>query len=113
MKLFVGCFSTLYLVPAITVASCYIYEYVYLDIWLSNWQERVCRDEKLSTTWQIPCRQPGQFNPVQSRPEMWLYIVKYSAIFLTAMFSGTWIWCGKTLETWRQAYQKITSGESV
>lgn len=75
-----------------------------------HWQERVCRDEILRATWQVPCRQPGQFNPIHERPNSAFYMFKYAAIFLTAAFSGTWVWVPKTLATWRQLYHRISGG---
>ena len=79
---------------------------------MSHWQEKVCRDPVLLKVWQVPCRQPGQINPIKERPQMAFFMIKYAATFLTAAFSGTWVWVPKTLATWRHVYHKLSGKDS-
>merc|ERR1719328_13968 len=98
----IGLFSFLYLLPACVQFGCYVYEYFHIDSWMASWQEKACRDSTLQQLWQMPCRQPGQTYQGHDWPQMWFYILKYVAILCTAAFSGTWVWCRKTLDTWNE-----------
>jgi len=110
----IGVFSFLYLAPALIVISCYIYEYVHMDLWMAHWQERVCRDNELSKKWQIPCRQPGQSNPYRNpedQPNITLFILKYVAIHLTAAFTGIWVCVPKTTDSWKRWFYRRVNGQ--
>uniref|UniRef100_A0A4W5MYW0 Frizzled class receptor 3b n=1 Tax=Hucho hucho TaxID=62062 RepID=A0A4W5MYW0_9TELE len=45
----IGVFSVLYLVPLLTVISCYLYEHSYRTVWETTWVQERCRD------YHIPC----------------------------------------------------------
>ena len=45
----IGVFSVLYLVPLLTVISCYLYEHSYRSVWETTWVQERCRD------YHIPC----------------------------------------------------------
>ena len=101
-----GLFAFFYLVPAIAVIGCHIFEWYSMDTWMANWQERVCRDEELSQRWQIPCKQPGNSNPVKQEPDISITMLKYAAIHLTSAFIGTWIFVPKTIDSWKRWYYR-------
>ena len=104
-----GLFSFLFLIPAVTVVGCYIYEYYYMDTWMAHWQERVSNDKILKEKWQIPCHFPSEDKPEPIiQPSIYQYSIKYTAIFLTAIFSGVWIWNLKTIST----IKRLICGES-
>ncbi len=109
---FSGLFSILYLGPALCSIGMSIYEWMHMDSWMTHWQERACRDEVLKETWHLPCRQPGLVNPIQDKPWMAFYMTKYVALFVTAAFSGTWVWVPKTFATWRHVYHKLSGRDS-
>ena len=101
-----GLFAFFYLVPAIIVIGCHIFEWYSMDTWMAHWQERVCRDEELSQRWQIPCKQPGNSNPVKQEPNISITMLKYAAIHLTSAFIGTWIFVPKTIDSWKRWYYR-------
>jgi len=110
----IGVFSFLYLAPAIIVISCYIFEYIHMDRWMANWQERVCRDDELSKKWQVPCRRPVQFNPYKNphdQPNITIFILKYVAIHLTAAFTGIWVCVPKTTDSWKRWFYRRVNGQ--
>ena len=84
-----------------------------MNAWMASWQEKSCRDPVLGPVWQIPCRQPGKEHQVQDWPGKWLFIMKFVAISLTAALSGTWVWCKKTFETWRQVFTRLTGNANI
>jgi len=107
----IGLFAFFYLVPAIAVIGCHIFEWYSMDTWMANWQERVCRDEELSQRWQIPCKQPGNSNPVKQEPDISITMLKYAAIHLTSAFIGTWIFVPKTIDSWKRWYYRRLNGQ--
>ena len=108
-----GLFSLLFLLPACVQFGCYVYEYLHMDAWMASWQERACRDPILRSVWQMPCRQPGEVHQVQDWPGIWLYFIKFGSISLTAALSGTWVWCRKTLDTWRQVISRLHGNTNI
>ena len=80
-----------------------------MDTWMAHWQERVSNDKILKEKWQIPCHFPSEDKPEQIiQPSIYQYSIKYTAIFLTAIFSGVWIWNLKTIST----IKRLICGES-
>ena len=80
-----------------------------MDTWMAHWQERVSNDAELKVKWQIPCHFPLEDKPESIiQPSIYLYSIKYTAIFLTAIFSGEWIWNPKTIAT----IKRLICGES-
>ena len=105
--IFSGLFSMLYLVPAGCMVGCFIYEYSNMKDWMSQWQEDVCRHPELSASWQVPCRFPDGQGPDVVRPQRALFLLKYLSIIMMGVFSGTWVWSGKTLVTWKMFYRRL------
>jgi len=110
LMLRIGTFSTLYMVPATTVVGCYLYEYVHLPDWMLLWQEEICRDEVLQEKWHPTCRFPDNQQPQVAPPNFFVFMLKYVMIFAVGIFSGFWVWSGKTLQTWKNFYAKICGG---
>ena len=80
-----------------------------MDTWMAHWQERVSNDKILKEKWQIPCHFPSEDKPeLIAQPSIILPSIKYTAIFLTAIFSGVWVWTHKTILTIR----RLICGES-
>ena len=88
--------------------ACYFYEQAHLPDWGQLWQEEICRDPLFKDKWQTPCRFPDGQKPDVERPLLWIFLVKYLAILMIGVISGFWVWCGKTLTTWRTFFAKIT-----
>jgi len=106
----IGTFSLLYLVPASTVVGCYLYEYVHLPDWMLLWQEEICRDKVLQEKWHPTCRFPDNQQPQVAPPNFFVFMLKYVMIFAVGIFSGFWVWSGKTLQTWKNFNAKICGG---
>lgn len=98
------------MMPASAVIACFIYEYIHLPDWMSAWQEDVCRHKVLYELWQIPCRYPDDQVPNIPPPNFHVFMLKYVMIFTIGIFSGFWVWSGKTVTTWRTLYAKLCGG---
>ena len=60
-----------------------------MDTWMAHWQERVSNDAELKVKWQIPCHFPLEDKPESIiQPSIYLYSIKYTAIFLTAILTA-------------------------
>jgi len=103
-------FSVLYLAPAFAFVACLVYEHVHLPKWTQMWQEDVCRDAHFKTKWQAPCRFPDGQSPSGPRPDLNLYLAKYFSLAAVGITSGFWVWCGKTIDTWKNFFTRITGG---
>ena len=97
-------FSILYLISASIVLGCYIYEYIHLPDWMQNWQETICRDPVLQTRWHVLCRYPDQ-EYKEEDPKFYVFMLKYGMINGIGIFSGIWVWKGKTISTWRNFFR--------
>jgi len=110
LMLRIGTFSLLYMVPASTVLGCYLYEYIHLPDWMLLWQEEVCRDKTLQQKWHVGCRFPDNQQPQVAPPNFFVFMLKYVMIFAVGIFSGFWVWSGKTVQTWKNFYAKMCGG---
>jgi len=97
----IALFSTLYLIAASAVLACHIYEYINLPEWMQTWQEKICRDSELKSEWQTPCRYPDNHYDKDFGPSFHIFMLKYGMINAIGLFSGVWVWKGKTFSTWR------------
>ncbi len=104
----IGLFSILYILPATVLVVCYCYEYAHLPTWTQMWQEDICRDSVFKNKWQTHCRLSDDERPKAPSPDLRLFLAKYSAILVIGTISGFWVWCGKTLDTWRNFFLRIT-----
>ena len=105
----IGIFSFIYILCASTVLGCYIYEYMGIPNWMQDWQERICRKElnrELQEKWQVLCRYPDQmyYNEIESSPNWYIFLLKYGMINAIGIFSGFWVWSGKTVQTWKNRF---------
>lgn len=89
--------------------GCLFYEYLHLADWTQMWQEDVCRDRIFRSKWQTHCRYPDGQGPDVPRPDIYVFVAKYTAVLSIGIISGFWVWCGKTLDTWRNFFERIVS----
>ncbi|XP_059490873.1 frizzled-2-like isoform X2 [Neocloeon triangulifer] len=83
----IGIFSVLYTVPATIVIGCHFYE-SHRD-WLAPWT--------------CPCHEQHRPRPLYS-----ILMLKYFMALAVGITSGVWIWSGKTLDSWRRFWFRIT-----
>lgn len=69
----IGVFSVLYLVPLLTVISCYLYEHSYRSVWETTWVQERCRDYHIPCPYQVAvCVCPYSLSLSGSLPPLWL-----------------------------------------
>ncbi len=105
-------FSGLYIAPSVVLLCSYYYEQQQLPDWTQQWQEDVCRDQTFLSKWQTPCRFPDADLPQPRRPKFYVFVVKYFAILFVGTCSGMWVWCGKTVTTWKAFFARLCGGNS-
>lgn len=88
----IGVFSVLYTVPATIVIGCHFYE-SHRD-WLAPWA--------------CPCHEQHRPVPLYS-----ILMLKYFMALAVGITSGVWIWSGKTLDSWRRFWFRITGRRFV
>ncbi|XP_070570977.1 frizzled-5-like [Ptychodera flava] len=84
----IGVFSVLYTVPATIVIACYFYEQHFRLSWE---QSHNC-----------PCIED------KTTPDYSVFMLKYFMCLVVGITSGFWIWSGKTLESWKKFYNRLT-----
>uniref|UniRef100_A0A4W5MM54 Frizzled-3 n=1 Tax=Hucho hucho TaxID=62062 RepID=A0A4W5MM54_9TELE len=87
----IGVFSVLYLVPLLTVISCYLYEHSNRAVWETTWVQERCRD------YHIPC--PYQVEQT-SHPDLTLFLIKYMMMLVVGIPSVFWVGSKKTCYEW-------------
>ncbi|KAJ7988953.1 hypothetical protein DPEC_G00314530 [Dallia pectoralis] len=92
----IGVFSVLYLVPLLTVISCYLYEHSYRSVWETTWVQERCRE------YHIPC--PYQVEQT-SRPDLALFLIKYLMMLVVGIPSVFWVGSKKTCHEWASFLQ--------
>ncbi|XP_030056007.1 frizzled-1 [Microcaecilia unicolor] len=98
----IGVFSVLYTVPATIVIACYFYEQAFREQWERSWVSQSCK------TYAIIC--PSQSHPPMS-PDFTVFMIKYLMTLIVGITSGFWIWSGKTLNSWRKFYTRLTNSK--
>ncbi|KAM9308609.1 frizzled-1 [Gastrophryne carolinensis] len=98
----IGIFSVLYTVPATIVIACYFYEQAFREQWEKSWVSQSCK------TYAIPC--PSTHHPPMS-PDFTVFMIKYLMTLIVGITSGFWIWSGKTLNSWRKFYSRLTNSK--
>ncbi|KTG35309.1 hypothetical protein cypCar_00034232 [Cyprinus carpio] len=96
----IGVFSVLYTVPATIVIACFFYEQAFRQHWEKSWISTYCK------SLAIPC--PMQPAPHMT-PDFTVFMIKYLMTLIVGITSGFWIWSGKTLQSWRKFYARLTS----
>ncbi|CAB1335002.1 unnamed protein product [Coregonus sp. 'balchen'] len=86
----IGVFSVLYLVPLLTVISCYLYEHSYRALWETTWVQERCRD------YHIPC-------PYEV--DLTLFLIKYMMMLVVGIPSVFWVGSKKTCFEWASFLQ--------
>ena len=106
-------FSILYMIPAIIVICCYLYEQTYynqwiIDLWLKKNYPQYSNNNYFT---QLFTQQPQtQFIDSTSTTTSFiftLYIVKYSMLLIVGITSGFWIWSKKTVVSWSIFLKKV------
>ncbi|XP_010005688.1 PREDICTED: frizzled-7 [Chaetura pelagica] len=96
----IGVFSVLYTVPATIVLACYFYEQAFRGTWEKTWLLQTCK------TYAVPC--PSHFAPMS--PDFTVFMIKYLMTMIVGITTGFWIWSGKTLQSWRRFYHRLSTG---
>ncbi|KAM7365872.1 hypothetical protein PAMP_016765 [Pampus punctatissimus] len=96
----IGVFSVLYTVPATIVIACYFYEQAFRPQWERTWHMQTCK------RFAVPCP-AGNFAPMT--PDFTVFMIKYLMTMIVGITSGFWIWSGKTLQSWRMFYKRLSS----
>nr|XP_057940064.1 frizzled-7-like [Doryrhamphus excisus] len=97
-----GVFGVLSVLPAAIVLACIFYEQTFRPRWEYTWRLMTCK--QLS----IPC--PSQ-NVPPSTPNLTVFMIKYLMTMVVGIASGFWIWSGKTLQSWRHFYKRLSGSE--
>uniref|UniRef100_A0AAZ3R5R3 Frizzled-3 n=1 Tax=Oncorhynchus tshawytscha TaxID=74940 RepID=A0AAZ3R5R3_ONCTS len=100
----IGVFSVLYLVPLLTVISCYLYEHSYRSVWETTWFQERCRD------YHIPC--PFQVEQT-SRPDLALFLIKYLMMLVVGIPSVFWVGSKKTCFKWASFLHRRRNKDGV
>ena len=85
----IGVFSVLYTVPATIVIACYFYEQYYKELWAEAYNCQYCEKNKY-------------------KPDYSIFMLKYFMCLVVGITSGFWIWTGKTLDSWKLFYGRLT-----
>ncbi|XP_074128373.1 frizzled-1 [Sminthopsis crassicaudata] len=105
----IGVFSVLYTVPATIVIACYFYEQAFREQWERSWVAQSCK------SYAIPCphHQSGGGAPPHPpmSPDFTVFMIKYLMTLIVGITSGFWIWSGKTLNSWRKFYTRLTNSK--
>ncbi|XP_060786134.1 frizzled-7a [Neoarius graeffei] len=96
----IGVFSVLYTVPATIVIACYFYEQAFREHWEKTWHMQTCK------RFAVPCP-AGNFAPMS--PDFTVFMIKYLMTMIVGITSGFWIWSGKTLQSWRRFYKRLSN----
>ncbi|XP_077370430.1 frizzled-7-like [Festucalex cinctus] len=98
----IGVFSVLYVLPATTVVACHFYEQALRPRWEHTWRTQTCK------RFAVPCPS-GNFEPLT--PDFTVFLIKYLMTMIVGITSGFWIWSGKTVQSWRRFYKRLSGSE--
>nr|XP_009672539.1 PREDICTED: frizzled-1 [Struthio camelus australis] len=101
----IGIFSVLYTVPATIVIACYFYEQAFREQWERSWVTQSCK------SYAIPCPNNHSSHHPPMSPDFTVFMIKYLMTLIVGITSGFWIWSGKTLNSWRKFYTRLTNGK--
>ncbi|XP_028992072.1 frizzled-7-A-like [Betta splendens] len=96
----IGVFGVLYTVPATIVIACHFYEQAFRPRWERAWHKQTCKH------FAVPCP-AGSSSPTV--PDFTVFMIKYLMTMIVGITSGIWIWSGKTLQSWRRFYQRLSN----
>lgn len=95
----IGVFSLLYTLPATCLIACYLYEDTARRLYETHINCRPCAD---------PGRPSDDPGVVSRKPEFAVFMAKYFMSLVVGITSGFWIWTGKTIESWRRFYERLS-----
>ncbi|NXJ23750.1 FZD1 protein, partial [Dicrurus megarhynchus] len=101
----IGIFSVLYTVPATIVIACYFYEQAFREQWERSWVTQSCK------SYAIPCPNNHSGHHPPMSPDFTVFMIKYLMTLIVGITSGFWIWSGKTLNSWRKFYTRLTNSK--
>ncbi|XP_010130498.1 PREDICTED: frizzled-1, partial [Buceros rhinoceros silvestris] len=101
----IGIFSVLYTVPATIVIACYFYEQAFREQWERSWVTQSCK------SYAIPCPNNHSSHHPPMSPDFTVFMIKYLMTLIVGITSGFWIWSGKTLNSWRKFYTRLTNSK--
>ncbi|XP_010191962.1 PREDICTED: frizzled-1, partial [Mesitornis unicolor] len=101
----IGIFSVLYTVPATIVIACYFYEQAFREQWERSWVTQSCK------SYAIPCPHNHSSHHPPMSPDFTVFMIKYLMTLIVGITSGFWIWSGKTLNSWRKFYTRLTNSK--
>uniref|UniRef100_A0A8B9S6S5 Frizzled-1 n=1 Tax=Apteryx owenii TaxID=8824 RepID=A0A8B9S6S5_APTOW len=101
----IGIFSVLYTVPATIVIACYFYEQAFREQWERSWVTQSCK------SYAIPCPNSHSSHHPPMSPDFTVFMIKYLMTLIVGITSGFWIWSGKTLNSWRKFYTRLTNSK--
>ncbi|XP_069019845.1 frizzled-7-like [Embiotoca jacksoni] len=102
LMLRIGTFCVLYAAPVAAVIGCLVYEQAVRPHWETAWRLQTCR------RFAVPCPAGP---PAPLTPDFTVFMVKYLMTLMVGITSGFWIWSGKTLQSWRQFYKRLSSSD--
>ncbi|XP_069577352.1 frizzled-7-like [Brachyistius frenatus] len=102
LMLRIGTFGVLYTAPVAAVIGCLVYEQAVRPHWETAWRLQTCR------RFAVPCPAGP---PAPLTPDFTVFMVKYLMTLMVGITSGFWIWSGKTLQSWRQFYKRLSSSD--
>ncbi|KAH0621651.1 hypothetical protein JD844_023183 [Phrynosoma platyrhinos] len=103
----IGVFSVLYTVPAAVVLASYFYEQAFRETWEKTWLLQSCK------SYAVPCppaASSAAFAPMS--PDFTVFLIRYLMTMIVGITTGFWIWSGKTLQSWRRFYHRLSTGSS-
>uniref|UniRef100_T1DBJ2 Fzd-5/8-4 n=1 Tax=Schmidtea mediterranea TaxID=79327 RepID=T1DBJ2_SCHMD len=90
----IGIFGLLYSVPAAVVIGCHLYEVKNREFW-----------EKSNNCY---CNRNIKSQENFSKPEYSVFMLKYFMCLVVGITSGFWIWTSKTLDSWHNAFRRLS-----
>lgn len=96
-------FSVLYIVPALIVIGCLIYEQSYFDNWMLTWHMDMCAKPAYSIACPVGARKLN----VGHRPLFFIFMIKYLMSMIVGFTSSIWVCSNKTLSSWRKFLNNI------
>jgi frizzled protein 1/7 len=101
----IGVFSILYMLPAIIVICCYFYEQSSYDKWMDFWLKRNAIDFNIPPDY-VSSR---LLEADRSSLIFFVFMAKYAMLLVVGITSGFWIWSHKTITSWQNFFDKISS----
>ncbi|NXW74370.1 FZD1 protein, partial [Hirundo rustica] len=73
--------------------------------WERSWVTQSCK------SYAIPCPNNHSGHHPPMSPDFTVFMIKYLMTLIVGITSGFWIWSGKTLNSWRKFYTRLTNSK--